>query len=52
MIYVSKIWTLQRPMQRETFVGNFVSKLNCHTPMNTIWNMIQRIKGKNRKKGI
>jgi len=39
-------------MQRETFVGNFVSKLNCHTPMNTIWNMIQKIKGKNRKTNV
>ena len=24
---------------------NFVSKLNCHTPMNKVWNMVLKIKG-------
>ena len=27
---------------------NFVSKLDSHTPMNKVWNFIQKIKGKNR----
>jgi hypothetical protein len=28
---------------------NFVSKLNCHTPMNKVWNIVHKIKGKNNK---
>jgi hypothetical protein len=31
---------------------NFVSKLNCHTPMNKVWNMVQKIKGKNNKTNV
>jgi bisphosphoglycerate-independent phosphoglycerate mutase (AlkP superfamily) len=31
---------------------NFVSKLNCHTPMDKVWNMVQKIKGKNNKTNI
>jgi hypothetical protein len=30
---------------RRTSWRNFVSKLNCHTPMNKVWNMVQKIKG-------
>jgi hypothetical protein len=31
---------------------NFVSKLNCHTPMNRVWNMVQKIKGQNNKTNV
>jgi hypothetical protein len=35
------------------FDGIFaVSKLNCHTPMNKVWNMVQKIKGKNNKTNV
>jgi hypothetical protein len=27
---------------RRTSWANFVSKLNCHTPMNKVWNMVQK----------
>ena len=30
----------------------FVSKLNCHTPMNTVWNMVQQNKDKNSKTNV
>ena len=31
---------------------NCVSKLNCHTPMNKVWNMVHKIKGKNNKTNV
>jgi hypothetical protein len=31
---------------------SFVSKLNCHTPMNTVWNMVQQNKDKNSKTNV
>jgi hypothetical protein len=34
---------------RRTSWRNFVSKLNYHTPMNKVWNMVQKIKGKNNR---
>ena len=37
---------------RRTSWRNFVSKLNCHTPMNRLWNMVQKIKGKNNKTNV
>ena len=37
---------------RRTSWRNFVSKLNCHTPMNKVWNMVQKIKGKNNKTNV
>jgi hypothetical protein len=37
---------------RLTFWRNFVSKLNCHTPMNKVWNMIPKINGKNNKTNV
>ena len=27
---------------RRTSWSNFVSKLNCHTPMNKVWNMVHK----------
>ena len=37
---------------RPTFWRNFVSKLNCHTPINKVWNMVQQIKGKHNKTNV
>ena len=37
---------------RRTSWRNFVSKLNCHTPMNKVWNMVQEIKGKHNKTNV
>jgi hypothetical protein len=37
---------------RHTSWHNFVSKLLCHTPMNKVWNMVQKIKGKDSKTNI
>jgi hypothetical protein len=37
---------------RRTSWCNFVSKLNCYTPMNKVWNMVQKIKGKNNKTNV
>jgi hypothetical protein len=37
---------------RCTSCRNFVSKLNCHTPMNKVWNMVQKIKDKNNKTNV
>ena len=37
---------------RRTSWRNFVSRLNCHTPMNKVWNMVQNIKGKNNKTNV
>ena len=37
---------------RRTSWRNFVSKLNFHTPMNKVWNMVQTIKGKNNKTNV
>jgi hypothetical protein len=37
---------------RRTSWRNFVSKLNFHTPMNKVWNMVQKIKGKNNKTNV
>jgi hypothetical protein len=37
---------------RRTSWRNFVSKSNCHTPMNKVWNMLQKNKGKNSKKNV
>jgi len=34
---------------RRTSWRNFVSKLNCHTPMNNVWNMVIKNNGKNSK---
>ena len=31
---------------RRTSWRNFVSKLNCHTPMNNVWNMVKKIMAK------
>jgi hypothetical protein len=37
---------------RRTSCRNFVSKLNCHTTMNNVWNMVQKIKGKNNTTNV
>jgi hypothetical protein len=37
---------------RSTFWRNFVSKLNCHTPIYKVWNMVQQIKGKHNKTNV
>ena len=37
---------------RRTSWCKFVSKLNCHTPMTKVWNMMQKIKGKNIKTNV
>ena len=37
---------------RRTSWCNFVSKLNCYTPMNKVWNMVQKNKGKNNKTNV
>ena len=37
---------------RRTSWRNFVSKSNCHTPMNKVWNMLQKNKGKNSKTNV
>jgi hypothetical protein len=37
---------------RRTSCSNFVSKLNCHTTMNNVWNMVQKIKGKNNTTNV
>jgi hypothetical protein len=37
---------------RRTSWRYFVSKVNSHTPMNKVWNMVQNIKGKNNKTNV